>query len=125
LRPQSGICPERRREQDIAEAGETPRSFAENDPFGLDSQLSEDQNLVRGNARALAQGYLLARAGEDYLEERFDREIMTRMGRVSARSGDSARLSTPPPRAASHSNIPDPDCPLLLLTKFQAAGLPP
>ena len=66
----------------MAEAGETPRSFAWNDPFGLDSQLSEDQKLVRDNARALAQRYLLPRAGEDYLEERFDREIMTRMGRV-------------------------------------------
>jgi glutaryl-CoA dehydrogenase len=66
----------------MAEAGETPRSFAWNDPFDLDGQLSEDEKLVRDSARAFAQGYLLPRAGEDYLEERFDREIVTRMGRV-------------------------------------------
>ncbi len=66
----------------MAEAGETPRSFAWNDPFDLDGQLSEDEKLVRDSTRAFAQGYLLPRVGEDYLEERFDREIMTRMGGV-------------------------------------------
>jgi len=64
----------------MAEDGEFTRSFAWNDPFDLDGQLSEDEKLVRASARAFAQGYLLPRAGEDYLEERFDREIMTRMG---------------------------------------------
>jgi glutaryl-CoA dehydrogenase len=64
----------------MAEGGETTRSFAWDDPFDLDGQLSEDEKLVRASARAFAQEYLLPRAGEDYLEERFDREIMTRMG---------------------------------------------
>ncbi|MFZ3324596.1 MAG: acyl-CoA dehydrogenase [Methylocella sp.] len=64
----------------MAEDGEFTRSFAWNDPFDLDGQLSEDEKLVRASARAFAQGYLLPRAGEDYFEERFDREIMTRMG---------------------------------------------
>jgi hypothetical protein len=44
-------------------------------------------------------GYLLPRAGEDYLEERFDREIMTRMGRVGLRPAIphvSARLGLAP-----------------------------
>jgi Acyl-CoA dehydrogenase, N-terminal domain len=77
-----GFCPERRREQDIAEAGKTTCTFAWDDPFDLDGQLSEDEKLVRDKARAFAQGHLLPRAGEDYLEERFDREIMTRVGRV-------------------------------------------
>jgi len=66
----------------MAEEGETPRSFAWNDPFDLDSQLTEDEKLVRDSARAFAQGYLLPRAREDYLEERFDREILTQMGRL-------------------------------------------
>jgi glutaryl-CoA dehydrogenase len=63
-------------------AGETPRSFAWNDPFDLDGQLTEDERLVRDSARAFAQGYLLPRVTEDYLEERFDREILTQMGRL-------------------------------------------
>ncbi len=61
---------------------ETPRSFAWNDPFDLDGQLSADEKLVLDSTRAFAQGYLLPRAREDYLEERFDREIMTRIGGV-------------------------------------------
>ncbi|MGH6838425.1 MAG: acyl-CoA dehydrogenase [Methylocella sp.] len=64
----------------MAKGGETTRSFAWDDPFDLDGQLSEDEKLVRASARAFAQGYLFPRAAEDYLEERFDREIMTRMG---------------------------------------------
>jgi len=39
-----------------------------NDPFDLDGQLTEDEKLVRDSARAFAQGYLLPRAREDYLE---------------------------------------------------------
>jgi glutaryl-CoA dehydrogenase len=66
----------------MASEGETPRSFAWNDPFDLDGQLTEDEKLVRDSARAFAQGYLLPRAREDYLEERFDREILMQMGRL-------------------------------------------
>ena len=66
----------------MAEGGETTHSFAWNDPFDLDGQLSEDEKLVRDAARAFAQGYLAPRARKDYLEERFDREIMTQMGGV-------------------------------------------
>ncbi len=66
----------------MAEVAETTRTFAWDDPFDLDGQLSEDEKLVRDSARAFAQEYLLSRATEDYLEERFDREIMTRMGSV-------------------------------------------
>jgi glutaryl-CoA dehydrogenase len=64
----------------MAEGGETTRSFAWDDPFDLDGQLSEDEKLVRASARAFAQRYLFPRVTKDYLEERFDREIMTRMG---------------------------------------------
>ncbi|MGH6794489.1 MAG: acyl-CoA dehydrogenase [Methylocella sp.] len=64
----------------MAERGETTRTFAWDDPFDLDGQLSEDEKLVRDSARVFAQGYLVPRVTKDYLEERFDREIMTRMG---------------------------------------------
>ena len=66
----------------MAEGGETTRSFAWDDPFDLDGQLREDEKLVRASARAFAQRYLFPRVTKDYLEERFDREIMTRMGGV-------------------------------------------
>jgi glutaryl-CoA dehydrogenase len=66
----------------MAEAGETSRSFAWNDPFDLDGQLTEDEKLVRDSARAFAQDYLLPRVNEDYLEERFDREVLMQMGRL-------------------------------------------
>jgi glutaryl-CoA dehydrogenase len=66
----------------MAREGEESQSFAWNDPFDIDDQLAEDEKLVRDSTRAFAQGYLLPRAREDYLEERFDREILTQMGRV-------------------------------------------
>jgi len=69
-----------------------PRSFAWNDPFDLDGQLTEDEKLVRDSARAFAQGYLLPRAREDYLEERFDREILMQMAALDSSADDSAKL---------------------------------
>jgi glutaryl-CoA dehydrogenase len=66
----------------MAEGSEFARSFAWDDPFDLDDQLSEDERLVRDSAQAFAQRYLAPRAAQDYLEERFDREIMIEMGRA-------------------------------------------
>jgi glutaryl-CoA dehydrogenase len=64
----------------MAEGGKLAQSFAWDDPFDLEGQLGEDEKLVRDSARAFAQGYLAPRVRKDYLEERFDREIMLRMG---------------------------------------------
>jgi glutaryl-CoA dehydrogenase len=50
------------------------------DPFDLEGQLTEDERLVRDTARAYAQEKLLPRVTGAFLEERFDREIMTEMG---------------------------------------------
>jgi glutaryl-CoA dehydrogenase len=50
------------------------------DPFLLDQQLTEEERLVRDTARAYAQDKLLPRVTGAYLDERFDREIMTEMG---------------------------------------------
>jgi glutaryl-CoA dehydrogenase len=57
-------------------------SFAWDDPFDLNGQLAEDETLVRDSTRAFAQRYLAPRAAQDYLEERFDREIAIAMGRA-------------------------------------------
>jgi glutaryl-CoA dehydrogenase len=50
------------------------------DPFGLDGELTDEERMVRDAARDYAQGELLPRVTAAYLEERFDREIMTEMG---------------------------------------------
>jgi glutaryl-CoA dehydrogenase len=50
------------------------------DPFGLDAQLTDEERMVRDAARAYAQGELLPRVTSAFLEERFDRAIMSEMG---------------------------------------------
>ena len=52
------------------------------DPFDLNSQLTEDERLVRDTARDYAQEKLLPRVTSAYLDERFDREIMNEMGEL-------------------------------------------
>jgi len=66
----------------MAKKGEAARPFAWNDPFDLDGQLTEDERLIRDSARAFAQRYLAPRARDDYLEERFDRDILIQMGQA-------------------------------------------
>ena len=50
------------------------------DPFGLDDQLSDEERLVRDTAEAYAQEKLLPRVTKAYLDEDFDRTIMSEMG---------------------------------------------
>jgi glutaryl-CoA dehydrogenase len=52
------------------------------DPFALDAQLSDEERLVRDTAAGYAQEKLLPRVTSAYLEERFDREIMSEMGHL-------------------------------------------
>jgi glutaryl-CoA dehydrogenase len=66
----------------MAGKGEFARSFAWDDPFDLNGQLTEDERLARDSARAFAQRYLAPRAAQDYLEERFDRAIVLEMARA-------------------------------------------
>ena len=47
----------------MAEAGETPRSFAWDDPFDLDGQLREDEKPARDKAHAFVQGHLVPALG--------------------------------------------------------------
>jgi glutaryl-CoA dehydrogenase len=64
----------------MAEARIAP--FDWSDPFGLEAQLDEEERLVRDTARAYAQERLLPRVTEAYLNENFDREIMSEMGEL-------------------------------------------
>ena len=59
---------------------QTEAHFDWSDPFELEHQLHEDERMVRDTARDYAQGKLLPRVTSAYLDERFDREIMSEMG---------------------------------------------
>jgi len=50
------------------------------DPLQLDAELSEEERMVRDTARAYATDALLPRVTSAFLDERFDREIMSEMG---------------------------------------------
>ncbi len=50
------------------------------DAFQIEHLLTDEERLVRDSARAYAQEKLLPRVTSAYLDERFDREIMSEMG---------------------------------------------
>jgi glutaryl-CoA dehydrogenase len=50
------------------------------DPLDLESQLTEEERMVRDSARSYAQEKLFPRVLKAYREESFDRTIMTEMG---------------------------------------------
>ncbi len=52
------------------------------DPLDLESQLSEEERMIRDSARAFAQDKLQPRVKMAFREERFDREIMTELGEM-------------------------------------------
>ena len=64
----------------MAEPTITPLDWA--DPFDLNDQLTEEERLVRDTAHGYAQEKLLPRVTSAYMEERFDREIMSEMGEL-------------------------------------------
>ena len=50
------------------------------DPFDLESQLTDEERLVRDTAEGYAQERLQPRVTKAYLDENFDREILREMG---------------------------------------------
>ncbi|MDP9413700.1 MAG: acyl-CoA dehydrogenase [Pseudomonadota bacterium] len=64
----------------MAEARTLPFDWA--DPFALDAQLTDEERLVRDTAEGYAQERLLPGVTQAYLEERFDRELMSEMGEL-------------------------------------------
>ena len=57
-----------------------PLPFNWEDPFALDAQLSDEERMVRDTAESYAQAKLQPRVTAAYLEESFDRDIMSEMG---------------------------------------------
>ena len=52
------------------------------DPLDLESQLTDEERMIRDSARAFAQDKLMPRVKSAFREERFDREIMNEMGEM-------------------------------------------
>jgi glutaryl-CoA dehydrogenase len=52
------------------------------DPLDLESQLTDEERMIRDAARAFAQGKLQPRVKSAFRDERFDREIMNEMGEM-------------------------------------------
>ena len=52
------------------------------DPLDLESQLSEDERMIRDSARAFAQDKLQPRVQEAFRKEHFHREIMNELGEM-------------------------------------------
>ncbi len=56
--------------------------FAWDDPFDLESQLSEEERLVRDNARDFCQAELLPGIVDAYREEKYDPGLLPRFGEL-------------------------------------------
>lgn len=54
--------------------------FDWSDPFAIDAQLTDEERMVRDTARDYAQTKLLPRVTRAFLDEDFDRQIMSEMG---------------------------------------------
>ena len=63
-----------------APSAATKVSFDWADPIDFEAQLTEEERLVRDTARDYAQEKLQPRVTSAFMEERFDREIMSEMG---------------------------------------------
>ena len=57
-------------------------SFDWSDPFDLQHQLTDEERMVGDTAEAYAQEKLQPRVTEAYLDEHFDREILSEMGEL-------------------------------------------
>jgi glutaryl-CoA dehydrogenase len=57
-------------------------AFQWQDPLGLESELTEDERMVRDTAHGFAQDYLMPRVVEAYREEKYDPNMMAEMGKL-------------------------------------------
>ncbi|MEM9028898.1 MAG: acyl-CoA dehydrogenase family protein, partial [Pseudomonadota bacterium] len=57
-------------------------AFVWDDPLLIEDQLTEDERMIRDAARDYAQGKLLPRVIDAYLNERTDRAIFNEMGEL-------------------------------------------
>jgi len=57
-------------------------AFNWEDPLDLESELSEEERMVRDTARGFAQDYLMPRIVEAYAQEKYDPQMLLEMGKL-------------------------------------------
>jgi glutaryl-CoA dehydrogenase len=57
-------------------------AFIWEDPLDLESELSEEERMVRDTAKGFAQDYLMPRVIEAYAQEKYDPNMMREMGKL-------------------------------------------
>src|SRR5512144_694812 len=57
-------------------------AFVWEDPLDLESELTEEERMVRDTARGFAQYYLMPRVIEAYREEKYDPQMLPEMGKL-------------------------------------------
>jgi glutaryl-CoA dehydrogenase len=57
-------------------------AFDWQDPLGLETELTEEERMVRDSTRGFAQSYLMPRVVEAYREEKYDPNLMREMGKL-------------------------------------------
>src|SRR5882757_11397486 len=57
-------------------------AFIWEDPLDLESELTEDERMVRDTARGFAQDYLMPRVVEAYREEKYNPDMLPEMGKL-------------------------------------------
>jgi glutaryl-CoA dehydrogenase len=55
-------------------------NFVWEDPLDIESDLTEEERMVRDTARGFAQDYLMPRVLEAYREEKYDKDLIPKMG---------------------------------------------
>ena len=58
------------------------RDFVWEDPLGLESELTEDERMVRDTAKGFAQDYLMPRIVAAYRDEKYDAQMLPEMGKL-------------------------------------------
>ena len=59
-----------------------PAEFNWEDPLDLESQLTEDERMIRDSARAFCNDKLVPRVKQAFRDEKFDRAIMNELGEM-------------------------------------------
>src|SRR3954452_21923971 len=55
-------------------------NFVWEDPLDIESDLTEEERMVRDTARGFAQDYLMPRVREAFREEKYDKDLIPKMG---------------------------------------------
>src|SRR6187431_3422759 len=57
-------------------------AFVWEDPLDLESELTEEERMVRNSTRGFAQSYLMPRVVEAFRDEKYDKELLPEMGKL-------------------------------------------